>query len=148
MGSGAVTHQELQSGLEAALGQVLGEYTVVRSLVNLAVKHTDNTASPDNLGMGIVIAGRDAAAAGTTSLPTPLQNPHADWLWWWCGAPPGYESESAAGVFVPVHRYVEFDVRAMRKVQERDEVPVLVLENSVGVSSAYSGSISLLLLRT
>ena len=147
LASGAVAHQELQSGLETDLGRVLGEYTVARSIVNIGL--TGLTSTPDLMGMGIVIVGRDAAAAGTTSLPTPIQNQHADWLWWWCGYAGNTSIEVNTSVFYPVPRYVEADIRAMRKVQERDEVPVLVLENDTGGSTMqFGGSVSLLLLRS
>ena len=143
--SGAVGHHELQSSLETALGRTLGEYTIVRARINFGVAEAA-TGTPDPVGIGLVIVGRDAAAAGTTSLPTPRSNPHADWFMWDCVAPLAQTPESSAGVFTLLPRYMEYDVRAMRKVQERDEVPVAVVEAAVGLTITYTLQVSLLLL--
>ena len=146
--SGAVAHFSLQSVLENDLGRTLGEYTVARLIGDFYLAAASVTTTPDIFGMGVVIVGRDAAAAGTTSLPTPLSNFHADWMWWWAGTPPGTAVESGTGLFHDIPRFVAFDVRSMRKVQERDEIPVLVVENSVGQAMTFAGGISALLLRS
>jgi len=142
-----VFHRELQSNLETDLGRIMGEYTITRLLIELFVKSTNAEAVPDFCAFGIVVAGRDAAAAGTASLPTPIQNRHADWMWYWHGFPAGDTAESAAGVFDPVGRLITFDIKSQRKVQERDEVPVIVFENSLDVVRV-GFTVSMLVLRS
>ena len=150
LAAGAVIHAELQSVLEGDLGRTLGEYTVARSVIDISWGATTPVGTTEEqFAMGLVIAGRDAAAVGTTALPTPIQNPHADWFWYYRGVCDGGGIETSAGVFIGVVRHLHFDIRAMRKVQERDEVPVLVIERDAGGGN-HSGFVhtSLLLLRS
>ena len=101
------------------------------------------------MATGLVVVGRDAAAAGTTSLPTPLSNLHADWYWWQYVLPDPMANEDAAGTFSSLRTLVHAEVRSMRKVMERDEVPVIVFETASGNANiGVNGAVSTLLLRS
>ena len=67
-------------------------------------------------------------------------------MWWAAVTPPGTLVETSVGVFTQVQRHLTYDIHSMRKVQERDEIPVLVFENgSDTVRMGYS--VSALLMR-
>ena len=78
----------------------------------------------------ITIGTRDQAAIGITAFPDP-ENDDGDWLWYSTGyftshvSPGGGETDWAP-------RYIEINNKAMRKLHEREKVPIFLFKSSNG----------------
>ena len=104
--------------------------TLLRTRGNILVAAIPNAASDvAMLALGLIVVSDSAANAGGVSLPGPILDQEADWLWHQY-VPLDALSLSAAdpNARVTVHR-IEIDAKAMRKIAG-DRVVVLMGETS------------------
>jgi len=119
-----------------ALG-IFGDYTIRRTRFNLSLvlASVEATITPNYLWYGCSVQGADAVATGGGALPNPLDDA-ADWYVW--GVVP-FNDDPTAGS--QEHFSVEVDSRAMRRVNENSQRPVLslFLEAGVDVFAKFAG---------
>ena len=137
---------DLMSTYETDIGANVGEVTVCRLIIDVDFQHTVVTTTPDPLSMGIMVVGREAAGVGSTAVPSPRDNKHADWMWWTTEPPSGLAIETSSGVWDDVKRYIHYDIRSMRKMDGRENVLIFTVHPASGVAMAYRFSVSALLL--
>ena len=77
-----------------------------------------------------------ALAAGPASVPSPLTDRDADWLFNYAMLNQVLGIEVAAGVFAPMARYRNWDLRAQRKLDMGNERVVLVVQNTSSITLA------------
>jgi len=72
--------QDLLAGFDATYGMIPTDFTVVRVLADLLMLKTANSLGDAGPGMGIIIVSDDAFAAGQASVPHPVSDADADWM--------------------------------------------------------------------
>ncbi len=122
------------SATQAVVGSVVHDVmeTVLRIRGNLLLVATANAAQDDDVaGLGFIVASDNAIAAGGASLPGPINDPDAPWLWHQY-VPLGVVAVTAADdTAIGTFARVEIDSRAMRKAT-RNEGVVFMAELSTG----------------
>ncbi len=125
-----------------AAALALTPFTIVRTRGVWSVR-SDQTAATEQqmVGLGAAVVSTQAAAIGVTAVPTPFTDQGSD-LWFlyemWAST---FSVVSAIGT--EVYQSVRYDSRAMRKVEDQQDVAV-VLENSsitLGSTVLHSGRI-------
>ena len=89
--------------------------------------------------MGCVIARNEAIAAGVASLPDPMSDPDAEWLYYFAG---GLHRENRANVdSAPASLMMPFDVRGQRIIRVGSSVVWIAAVNtgSSGVTLQVTG---------
>ncbi len=123
-----------------AAGLALRPFTVVRVRGVLQVR-SDQVASIETYGVdfGMAVVSDQAVAIGVTAVPTPLTDKGSD-LWFVYEQMFGTQTGNAnTGNVQQVGFSKEFDSRAMRKVEEGQDV-IAVVENEInGVIVVSSG---------
>jgi len=125
LGAGATV---LFGSLNAA-ALALRPFTVVRTRGILSVQ-TDQTANSEEgaLAFGAAIVSDQASAIGITAVPTPITDQSSDLFFTFQFAHWGILVSSAVGIVSPTITSYAFDSKAMRKVEDGDDL-VQVLEN-------------------
>ncbi len=120
--------------------------TLLRSRGSLLVVGTPNAGGDaDTIGLGLIVVHTNALAVGGTSVPGPLNDVGADWLWHRFVALDAIGATSEVPTSVATWERVEVDGKAMRRVPT-DHAVALVGEVQEGlfVSVAVTGSIRFL----
>ncbi len=117
----------------------LEEETLLRIRGNGVISGVPNAdGDSDVYGIGLMKVTDQAAAVGGASVPGPIANPEADWIWH--QYVPMIVGISGAGASpAPVVVSFEIDSKAMRKVN-RDETLILVHEITSGQFASYLAS--------
>ena len=103
--------------------------TLLRIRGNLLVKGTPNAVADDDVvGLGFIVATDNAVAAGGASLPGPILNPDAPWIWHQY-VPLSAGSAGLLGDDIGSVVRVDVDSKAMRKLGISEQL-VLVAEIS------------------
>ncbi len=122
----------LANSLNAA-ALALRPFTIVRVRGMIYVR-SDQTAANQTYGvsLGYAVVSAQAEAIGITALPTPLTDHGSDLFFVYEQLFGGMQIGSGAGTGVPVHigAFKDFDSRAMRKVND-DQDLVVVQENEI-----------------
>ncbi len=86
-------------------------------------------ASPETqiLHYGNIVVTEQALAIGVTAVPTPATDNGADWYVYESGGS-RFQVSSAVGFDNRMAQYIQFDSKAMRKVEEGQQL-ITVLEN-------------------
>ena len=110
--------------------------TLIRSRGNILIVATPDAADDDDVvGLGLIVVSSEAAAIGGTSIPGPINNEDAPWLWHTfvpiMNVAVTAASDTALGL---IHR-VTLDSKAMRRLNTNDRV-VLVAELGTGEFAA------------
>ena len=92
------------------------------------------------IGLGMIIVTDDAIAAGKASVPDPVSDPEAGWLWYGMLSIGASDVTTNPGAAEGVDRLV-IDTKAMRKVRDNES---LVFVQSVGSSNDQAGTYNLL----
>ncbi len=122
------------------------DVTLLRSRGEIIIFATPDAASDDDVvGLGIIVVQEAAATVGGTSVPGPVNDIDADWLWHRFVGLDGGAVSAADSASILTNRIIEIDSKAMRRVK-RDQVIVLVAELSTGQFGAVrmSGGFRLL----
>jgi len=123
-------------------------FTVLRSRGNIFVTATPDAADDDDvIGFGIIVATDQAVAAGGASLPGPIADPDADWLWHQYVPMSARALTAYAGDAIGLNARVEIDSKAMRRGTTNQQT-VLIGELSSGQFSSVIAHAGFRLLAT
>ncbi len=127
----AGTPQIISTGIiiAGAAGIVDEEFTITRTIGAVMVAHGENTANlAGSWAVGCVIARNEAVNAGVASLPSPEDDPDAEWLYYAQGSVQNPNNALRDG---PTSgRFVDFDVRGQRIVRAGSTI-VWIAESQV-----------------
>ncbi len=140
----SVTQAALASINVAEGGQ---DATILRSRGDLLVTAVPNAAADDTLvHLGLIVVQRNAVDVGGVSLPGPLADVDADWLWWRAIPMASIAATAATENSRNLVMRVEIDSKGMRKM-DTDESLVLMGEDVTGEMAAVTvtGSLRVLL---
>ena len=131
----------LTNSLNAA-GLALRPFTVIRTRGIIQVR-SDQAGATESYGadLGCAVVSDQAVAIGVTAVPTPLTDKSSD-LWFVYEQLFGrIEIGSGAGTGVPVQTsmFKEFDSKAMRKVEEGQDLVTVVENELAGCNIIVSG---------
>jgi len=128
MGASATVLDQSLTTAELALRP----FTVIRTVGSLMVANDQFAATESAvLAMGMGVFNAPAVAAGVASLPTPITDEASD-LWFVYEAVPAWITvATAVSIATPGATIRYFDQRAMRKVEDGQDIGVL-LENASG----------------
>ena len=102
--------------------------TVLRFRGEVLIQVVPDAAGDETVvGLGITVVHANAAAAGGASLPGPMADIEADWLWHQFVPLRSIAATAASDVGLGLQARVVIDSKAMRKV-EKDEVVVFMAE--------------------
>ncbi len=123
-----------------AVALALRPFTVVRARGVWSMR-SDQTAATEQqfVGLGHSVVSAQASAVGITAVPTPFTDIASDKFFVFEQWPSTFVVNSAVGT--EVYQSRSYDSRAMRKVQDGEDV-VIVLENSgitLGTTVLHSG---------
>ncbi len=115
--------------------------TVLRMLGNIVMGPTSAPSALDEalITVGIGVFSTDAFALGATAMPDPTDEPEYPWLYWashrlW------YPSTSVQTSVAVGTRVIEFDIRSMRKISDRQTLGVVVqYTDVVGAPAIHVG---------
>ncbi len=109
-----------------------GDATILRNRGSfLVIAEPDAATDTDIVALGLIVVSTEAAGVGGASLPGPLNNPGADWLWHkFIGLDAIVATAGAVNALSLIER-VEMDSKGMRKVTVQEEL-VLVGEVNSG----------------
>ncbi len=99
----------------------------------------DAAADDDIAAIGIIVVSDNAVGQGGASVPGPINDPDAPWLWHNYVPLAGGASTAEDPESIGLNVYVDLDSRAMRKV-DRNEAIVLVAELQTGQFASVSVS--------
>ncbi len=139
------TMQAVIGSVTVAEGSVL-QSTLLRSRGMLSIFATPDAAADSTVvALGLIVVSANALAVGGTSVPGPIADQGADWLWHNYQPMDSMNATSAAGNNPGLYRLVEVDSKAMRRVPE-DAAVALVGETNTAefVSIEVSGGIRFL----
>ncbi len=122
----------------SALG-VVGDYTIrrVHARVGLQSLQTVSTANAVQVFVGATVASNDALVVGLTALPDPRVDA-GDWFIYGTVS----VSESTLGTDRPPMSELVIDSHAMRRVNENNQAPVLLVQAPAALSSDINFSVS------
>ena len=94
-------------------GLVDEEVTITRMIGSLLVRMSATTQGLEgSYAIGVYVARQEAIAAGIGSLPSPEEDPDAEWLGYWQGS---LKNGNTTAVDAPVSsRFIDFDLRSQR----------------------------------
>jgi len=102
--------------------QTLTDATLLRLRGRMSVRQISGGSTQRQVAMGITIVSNDALAAAPASVPGPLLDAEADWVWHDVVFVPSSSDEAAMPLNIPI------DSRAMRKFRGSNKSLVLVFE--------------------
>ncbi len=110
--------------------------TLLRSRGNLLVwAEPDAASDSDVFAFGLIVVHTNALAVGTTSLPGPIADTGADWLWYQFVPLDAGAATGVTGDSLLLSSWIDLDSKAMRRVPE-DHAVVLMGEALTGDFSA------------
>ena len=126
----AAANTALLIGSANAALLALRPFTIVRTRGVLAIR-SDQTAASENFSaaLGIAIVSDQASAIGITAVPTPFTDLGSDLFFVHQMMANRFEFVSGVGVEAKSMQFLEYDSKAMRKVNDSQDIAV-VLENS------------------
>jgi len=105
-------------------------FTIIRTHLTLAVSSDQSSASEDySLGLGMSVVSEQASAVGITAVPTPFTELDSDLFFVHNITAGNFRVISAIGFDAHGSITKEIDSKAMRKVEDGQDV-ILTLENS------------------
>ena len=111
--------------------------TVVRTRGSIWVKSDQHVADEYPFGaLGMAVVTDQAAAIGVTALPTPITDQGSDSFFLWQPWAGGVEAATSVGFDGAMLREYKFDSKAMRKIEDSDNI-VVTMENSSTVGVDY-----------
>ncbi len=114
--AGAAGILSFNTAVAAGVGVVDEEFTITRLIGNFTVKSTVDTANAvAGYALGCYVARGEAVAAGVASLPSPVSDPDAEWLYYNVGRVSRGNTASIDNGLASV--YMPFDVRGQRIVR-------------------------------
>ena len=122
--------------------------TILRVRGALMVVGIPNAAFDDDVaGFGLIVVTDQALAAGGASIPGPIADPTASWMWHQYVPLTSVAATAASDVGLGLWARIEIDSKAMRKV-DRNQTMVLVGELDTGEFNiaSVSGGIRILAL--
>ena len=137
----AAANTAVLTNLLNAAALALTPFTIVRTILNWSMR-SDQTAATESAetGLGVAVVSVQASAIGVTAVPTPFTDLGSD-LWLLHQViQSSFIFISGVGFNQPANTQRLVDSRAMRKVEEGQDV-VFVLENS-GVSDGTFNQLS------
>jgi len=117
---------------------VQGDFTIRRIRGNIYSKSTRATESgdTDTFLWGVLIVSVQAFNTGAASVPSP-ENDNADWMVW--GSLQVEKSSTGAANFHPIVQ-VPLETKAMRKVNENNQIVCLSVKNAGGDSMVFGAT--------
>jgi len=141
-GTGIGLTQQVLNVLAGVAGTVT-PFTVMRAMGDFLVSAVPDAAGDRGvLGLGIIVVQQAAASAGGASVPGPINDIDANWLWHvFVGLDAVVATAGSANDRALVYR-VRFDVKSMRKVAlDQDIILVAEMDSSsfatVDVTGGY-----------
>ncbi len=136
-----VTLSQTQANV-GSIGVTLGEgadpSTILRIRGRYAVFATPNAAADvETVQMGIIVVSATAGAVGGASLPGPIADAGADWLWYDTVFLDAVDATAANGQNIGLNRYGTIDSKGMRKIRT-DQALVFMAELSSGEMASDS----------
>jgi len=113
-------------------------FTIIRTHVQVMV-HTDQQIASESwaAGFGLCVVSDQAAAIGVTAVPTPITDLDSD-LWFMHQLQQGRFAFGTAASFANIGDNYDYDSKAMRKVNDAQDVAVVIEGNTVGNGMTYS----------
>ena len=114
-----------QAALNATGVAVVTASTLMRTRGEVIIEATPNAiGDTDVVGLGLIVVSMDVFGVGGTSLPGPLTDPRAPWLWHWYV---NLEAASVAldGSHILTNRIIEIDSKAMRCMKETETIALV-----------------------
>ena len=106
--------------------------TLLRSRGEVILDGVPNAANDEEtVGLGLIVVQEAAGTQGGVSVPGPINDIDADWLWHRFVPMSSSTLSAGASDAILAQRIIELDSKAMRKVA-RDQVIVMVGELSTG----------------
>jgi len=131
-GAALTTTQSNPGSIGVSLAENVQDGTILRIRGGGLVRATPDAATDsDMVGMGLIVVNQAASAVGGTSLPGPINDAGADWLWYsnvFLDAA-GATGETATNLSCT--RYFEIDSKAMRHIRA-DQFLAFMAELSTG----------------
>ncbi len=118
---GAASTAAIMTSLNAA-ALLLRPFTIVRTRGFLAVRSDQVAASENqNVHHGLIVVSDQAVAVGVTAVPTPATDNGSGWFVL-DGIAQRFDFRSSTGASLDGERFYRFDSKAMRKVEEGQDV--------------------------
>ena len=128
----AVTHS--LNAVELALRP----FTVVRTRGNLHLISDQVSASElQSVAFGIAVVSEQAAAIGVTAVPTPETDRSSDLWFVYEGMTNFYDFRTAAGFDSQGGLSRDYDSKAMRKVQDGEDIVVVIETSSISLGASF-----------
>jgi len=115
-------HAGIDMGASLATNASILGSTVVRTLVTIALP--GYASGSDSYTYGVLKGRTGDAGSASTQAPDPFTNPELDWAWI------GKAFATFSGATQDTQRVIQFDVRAKRKLQELNEIWLLMVTNN------------------
>ena len=129
---GATTFDQSLTVAELALRP----FTVIRTVGMFAARSDQIAASEDAMAaVGMAVVSDAAVAVGVTALPGPITDEDSDLWYMYDTVAPGCFLASSIGFASPAFQYRYFDSRGQRKVEDGQDIAVM-LEAGSGVGVA------------
>ncbi len=110
--------------------------TVLRCRGNLTIIATQDAAADDEVvAFGIIAVSDAAAAAGGVSIPGPILNPEASWLWHQYVPLAAGSSASPLDDAIGTNRLVEIDTKSMRRLGANESLILVGERDSTAFAS-------------
>ncbi len=122
------------------------DITVLRTMGNLLCSAVANAAADDDVfAFGVIVVQNAAAAVGGTSVPGPINDIDADWLWWEAVPMASIAATAAEDNSRNLVHRVQIHSKAMRRMAT-DQSVILVGEISTNefAAATVNGSLRLL----
>ncbi len=114
-----------------AAALALRPFTIVRTRGIMHVMSDQNAADESYIGdMALAVVSDQAVAVGVTAVPTPLTDKGSDLFFVYEQIPGRIEVFDTTGVLEPRGQFIQWDSKAMRKVNDDQDV-VSVVENEI-----------------
>jgi len=126
----------------SAEGLALRPFTIVRTRGMLFVQSDQASAAETFIGdFGISVVSEQALAIGITAVPTPLTDKGSDLFFVYEQLASRFHVGGGSGTGVPtkVGNFKEYDSKAMRKVNDDQDIAVTVENEINGLSIFHSG---------
>ena len=130
LGANAEAAIDLLASYETDTGRDAGTVTVTRILGMLTVQAVSEGGTLNQLYLGITIVTRSAFAAGSSAIPMPGVEHHADWMYYGMMSPQTAFRESRDEVFRPVNEILRIDNHSQRRMNENESVLCLCVRAS------------------
>ncbi len=123
----------------SAGGLALRPFTIVRTRGVVQVVSDQNIATETYLGaLGISVVSEQAIAIGVTAVPTPVTDQGSDLFFVYEEVIGRFEFGSNIGFDAAGGRFIQYDSKAMRRVNEGSDVAVVVENDIAGTQMEHS----------